>query len=122
MVSIRILPPATKNIETVIGIIIKSAPRSGCKNTSITGIIMETINGIKPCCVSESVCLCRAQKEATVRIIESLRNSVGCRAKGSPGRSNHHRAPLILIPKIKTPMSIIITTVAIHFAYFFHHI
>lgn len=101
---------------------IKRAQRSGCKNTSITGIIMETIKGIKPCCVSESACLCRAQKEATVRMIESLRNSVGWSAKGSHGTSNHHRAPLILIPKIRTPISITITTVAIHFVYFFHQI
>jgi len=48
-VRIRILPPAIKNIETAIGMIIKSAQRSGCKNTNITGMIMEAIKGINPC-------------------------------------------------------------------------
>lgn len=113
--------PAIKNIETAIGMIIKSAQRSGCKNTSITGIIIDTIKGINPCCVSARDCLWRAQNDATVRMIESLRNSVGCSAKGSHGTSNHHRAPLILIPKISTHINNTMTTVAIHFVYFFHH-
>lgn len=117
---IRTLPPATKKIETAIGMMIKRAPRSGWRKTRIMGTIIEAIKGINPCPVSDKTCLYRLQNDATVKIIESLRNSVGCRAKGSPGTSNHHRAPLILIPKIKTPISIMMTTVAIHFVYFFH--
>jgi hypothetical protein len=46
---IRILPPAIKNIETAIGMIMNNAQRSGCKNTRIIGIIMEAIKGINPC-------------------------------------------------------------------------
>jgi len=40
--------PATKNIETAIGMMIKSAQRSGCRNTKIIGIIIVAIKGIKP--------------------------------------------------------------------------
>ncbi len=73
----RMLPPATKKIETAIGMIIRRAPRSGCKKTSIIGTIIARIKGINPCCVSARVCLYRLQNDATVRIIESFRNSVG---------------------------------------------
>ncbi len=116
----RILPPATKKIETAIGMIIRSAQRSGWRKTRIRGMIILNQNGIKPCCKSAREFLYRLQKEATVNMIESFKNSVGWREKGSHGISNHHRAPLILMPNIRTATKSPITSVAMSLVFFFH--
>ena len=74
---IRIFPPATKKIETAIGMIIISAQRSGWRKTRMTGITILSQNGINPRCKSAREFLYRLQNEATVSMIESFRNSVG---------------------------------------------
>gem|GEM_PF-6960626 len=103
-----------------MGSIIKRAHRSGCNSTKKQGSQMMPINGIKP-----SMLLCRrflyfVQNADADNIIESLRNSVGCREKGIPGMSNHPRAPFIFTQKMRTSKSITMTHILIILTCFFH--
>lgn len=113
-------PPAIKNILVAIGMTMSRAHKSGCNNTSNEGSHTIPKNGTNHSDVFQRKFLYFVQKAATESMIESFKNSVGCREKGIPGTSNHPRAPLILTPITSTSINNIMTMMLIAFTFFFH--